>query len=198
MRFKNEIILVIFIALVISVWFFINWRRKKMTIGTKQYTFKNASTAGHIAQLHPSVRKNFADFVEEVESPQNGDLEVYVTSSYRSPEKQHAMFLAKETPTAISLHNFGFAFDINVNGTDVKGNKVALRMKTASSDLDQTDFNDWAKIVAIAKKYNLSWGGKFIGYADRVHFQYLTAKKASEYLAIFNAGKKDKEGFVIV
>lgn len=163
---------------------------KKLKVGIKEYSFKSSFTAGHIQSLHPSVRKNFADFVEEVESPENGNLEVDFTSSYRSPEKQKELFNAGQTPTEISLHNFGFAVDLNVNGTNKAGNKVALRMASPSID--------WQPIVTIAQKHSLTWGGNFTGYADRVHFQYSSAKKASQYLADYNSGQVDENNFVIV
>jgi hypothetical protein len=198
MKKSTATILIISLVVVLIITLLvINYKLKRMKIKDKTYIFKNAFTAGHLEKIHPEAREYFADFITEVESPENGDLEVNITSSYRTPAEQQSLYSSGQTTTAISLHNFGYALDINVNGTDINGKAVALRMKSASEDSDGNDFNDWLKVVNIAAKHNLKWGGKFTGYADRVHFQYAFSKKATEYLAALNAGKVDAQGFVI-
>jgi len=43
----------------------------------------------------------------------------------------------------------------------------------------------------------LEWGGAWKSFKDMPHFQ-LTKGSTSELLAIYNAGKKDTNGYVIV
>lgn len=189
---KNFIIALFGVTFVtFLVWLIIN-HMKKMTLGSKTYNFKNHSTAGYISTLHPYVQSNFANFVEEVESPENGDLEIDFTRTFSTPEEQQKLYDAGETPTKVSLHNFGLAGDINVTGTDKSGNKVNLMMNSPSAK--------WLPIVDIAKKHNLTWGGTFKNtpVPDRVHFQYAFAKKASQYLADYNAGNRTESGYVSV
>ena len=142
--------------------------------------------------LHPSCRADFQNFIDEIESPQNGSLMVTITSAVRSVAKQLALYKAGLSPTEVSLHNFGFAIDINIKGIDKNGNDIELMMDSA--------IEDWLPYVNIAHNHNLTWGGYFTYRpgGDKVHFQWAVAKKATVYLAAFEAKNIDSGGFVIV
>ena len=136
-------------------------------------------------ELHPKYRarfiKFFADLYKEGFTP-------LVTSGYRSIEKQNALHAADPNAAkgGSSLHNFALACDINI-------------MKPKFIGMNTPDA-DWSRVVEIAKKNKLGWGGNLFGssYHDRVHFQpdELKGKKGTELLALVEAGQVDKNGFV--
>lgn len=190
-KYKTEIILFVVFIAIVATFFIIDFLRKRLTLGKKMYIFKNATTAAFIEGLHPTVKTNFADFIEEVESHLNGDLIVTVTSGTRSAAQQ----AAQGNKVKLSLHNFGFAIDINVNGKDDKGAAVALRMASPAKD--------WQFIVDIAKRHGLGWGGKFqsgiyAGKGDNVHFNFTKQRTEGAMMADIRKAAKDVNGFVIV
>lgn len=190
-KYKTEIVLFIVFIAIIATFFIIDFFRKRLTLGKKMYIFKNASTAAFINGLHPTVKNNFADFITEIESHLNGDLIVTITSGTRDSAKQ----AAQGNGVNLSLHNFGFAIDINVNGKDDKGATVALRMASPAKD--------WQFIVNIAKRHGLGWGGKFqsgiyAGKGDNVHFNFTKQRTEAAMMADIRKSGKDSNGFVIV
>lgn len=155
--------------------------------------FKATSTLAFLNGLHPEARNIFSKFISEIESPANGNLRVLITSGTRSFDKQTAMVKGEgNTPTSVSLHNFGFAIDMNITGTDKKGTPINLKMSSPTKD--------WQPYVDIGKKYGLTWGGDFKNTAtpDRVHFSYGGESKAKTYLTLLQKNKVDNNGFVIV
>lgn len=189
----DVIALIVIPFLVIAIILLIQKYRKKLILSTskgmKTYTFKDANTSGVIESLHPLFREPLADFIQEVESPAMGELTVSITSGVRSFEKQKELASDGTSPASVSLHNFGFAADINVNGKDRNGNTVSLRK---SSPL-----KDWQPIVDIGNSKGLINGGTFSNTYDPVHFQYNVGKSAKDLLALYESGKVNN-GYVIV
>lgn len=81
-----------------------------------------------------------------------------------------------------SFHNYGLAIDVVpiVNG--------------------KADWNSklWTKIGDIGKACGFSWGGDWKTFKDLPHFEYPKNTNYKTLLALKNAGKVDKDGYVIL
>lgn len=130
----------------------------------------------HIAQLHPSVRARFIQFIAEVEKL---GYKVVITSSYRSFAEQAVLHAkdAKNAASGSSEHNYGFALDINIQ----KGLSVWKK---------GTDKQRWVDtgIPALALRLGLSWGGYYKSYYDPVHFAVRVDTKKLKQVAIAQQG----------
>jgi hypothetical protein len=154
--------------------------------------YKDSHTRSVVQKLHPRFRNKIAEFFTKMEK-QLG-LSAYATSGYRTIAEQTA--LHNQNPSnakpGYSSHNFGFAIDINVKNKD---GKIFLLKNTPDKQ-----WND-SKVVQLAKDLGLSWGGggAFGNYRDPVHF-YIKPNGLSttDLRAMYNDGKKDKEGYVLV
>lgn len=151
--------------------------------------YRNSVTKAGVNSLHPEFVDDVKDFFSWIEK--NTDWEVIWTSGYRTFEKQAA--LHEENPNNAkageSDHNYGFAFDLNL-----KNKKTGVQLKKASPK------SDWEAtgIIKQAKKMGLSWGGDYKNYYDPVHFAKLDAPIVSEMLAMYEAGRVDSRGYVLV
>ena len=115
-----------------------------------------------MASLHPEAKERFLKFINTVEK---GGYTVFLTSGYRSFQKQKELrdqFEAGKVPAAArpgySYHNYGLAIDLNLIRN---GKRYGLR----------TPREDWIKtgVPEVAKRMGLRWGGDF---KDNVHFDY--------------------------
>jgi hypothetical protein len=154
--------------------------------------YKDAHTRGIVQKLHPKFRNKIAEFFTKIEK-QLG-LSAYATSGYRTFAEQtrlHNQNSANAKP-GYSSHNYGFAIDINVKNKD---GKIFLLKNTPDKQ-----WND-SKVVQLSKDLGLSWGGggAFGNYHDPVHF-YIKPNGLSttDLLAMYNKGKKDPNGYVLV
>lgn len=167
---------------------------KKNKSQTQSYLpFKDSRMNGYVNGLHPKFRPIMSKFINKIESPAYGSLTVLPVSGTRSFAKQAQLASGGgDTHSNVSLHNFGFAMDINIFGKDKHGREI---------DLHQTSpTNDWSEYVNLAKDLGMTWGGTFTNTPtpDRVHFSYGGESNAKNYLALYNEGKKDSKGFVTV
>jgi peptidoglycan L-alanyl-D-glutamate endopeptidase CwlK len=75
-----------------------------------------------------------------------------------------------------SYHNYGLAFDL----------VLIIDGKTASwdtlKDFDNDKVSDWNECVLIAKKYGWEWGGDWVKFPDKPHFQKTFGKSIAELL----------------
>lgn len=90
-------------------------------------------------------------------------------------------------PGGSSLHNYGLAFDfhLQVNGKDVW------------PDNFRADKN-WMLVVGIFKAHGFKWGGDFKSITDAPHFEMSLGHTWRDLLALHNAGKVDKNGYVLI
>jgi len=110
--------------------------------------------------LLPLVERKAKEFLKLCKD--NG-LEVRITEGYRTLARQQELYnQGRTTPGAIvtnakageSLHNWKCAFDVVfVNGGYNRPNK------------------DWQAIGKIGKSIGLEWGGDWVSFQDRPHFQ---------------------------
>jgi hypothetical protein len=142
-----------------------------------------------IEKLHPKFRNMIAELFTRAE--QELGYTLYATSGYRTFAEQVALHNqnSSNARAGFSSHNFGFAIDLNVK----KDGKIIL-LKASSNDA-------WEKsgVVALARKIGIKWVGNFGTYHDPVHF-FLTPNglTTTQLRAMYNAGKVDNSGYVIV
>jgi peptidoglycan L-alanyl-D-glutamate endopeptidase CwlK len=167
---------------------------------------KDQKTLERIQLLHPKLREEALTMYDEIVAALTGTAACRFAYTLRTFAEQDALFAQGRTkPGAIvtkakggqSYHNYGLAIDIvllvdkDKNGT----------FETASWDL-KTDFDgdgksDWQEVVAIFKRYGYEWGGDW-KFVDAPHFQKILGKSIVELQTLHNAGKVDKNGFVLI
>lgn len=167
---------------------------------------KDQKTLERIQLLHPKLREEALTMYDEIVAALTGTAACRFAYTLRTFAEQDALFAQGRTkPGAIvtkakggqSYHNYGLAIDIVLLvDTDKNGT-----FETASWDL-KTDFDgdgksDWQEVVAIFKRYGYEWGGDW-KFNDAPHFQKTFGKSIAELQALHNAGKVDKNGFVLI
>lgn len=156
-------------------------------LSRKSQWVKNDKTRSEVMRLHPAVRRNVADFFDDIER-YSGYVPI-VTSGYRDSGKQAQLYAQnpKNAKPGYSMHEYGFAVDINLT----KDGRVVIHK--------QSPVSAWknAGIVDLAQKRGFKWGGLFAGYYDPVHF-YIEpmGMKSSDLLALAKQGKKDESGYI--
>ena len=142
-----------------------------------------------IEKLHPKFKNMVAELFTRAEKELG--LTLYATSGYRSYAEQvilHNQNSSNALP-GYSSHNFGFAIDLNV-----RKNGKAILLKASSNEA-------WKKsgIVDLAKSIGIDWVGDYGSYHDPVHFFLKPGGLSTTQLrSLYNAGQKDKEGYVLV
>jgi D-alanyl-D-alanine carboxypeptidase len=128
------------------------------------YQRQNEQVLLDIKRVNPESYETFKAFIQHIEA--TTDWEVQIVSGYR--DKAHQAQLKKQNsknaPAGKSKHNMGKAIDINVVQKSLFSSKRLLK----SSSKQQWEASE---ITAIAKLYNLHWGGDFKNYHDPVHFE---------------------------
>jgi peptidoglycan L-alanyl-D-glutamate endopeptidase CwlK len=98
----------------------------------------------------------------------------------------------------LSIHNYGAAVDIVLVVDTNRDGKYETASWDTKTDFDGDGISDWMEVVAIFKKYGWEWGGDWKSFKDLPHFEKTFGKKASDLLALRNAKKVDKEGYVLL
>lgn len=113
----------------------------------------------YISKLHKKAQAKFRKFIDRVE--EETDYNVIITDGYRTfleQQKEHEEEANNPAP-GHSLHDFGFALDINAtNGTSY------LRKSSSKEAWEKTG------IPQIAREMGFIWGGDYKSYHDPVHF----------------------------
>jgi hypothetical protein len=121
----------------------------------------NENQKKHLESLHQRVKPIFERFIKELKKR---GFDVYITSSYRTFEKQAELkkLNSKNASPGLSPHNYGMAIDINVR------DGLTWLRKASSKE-------DWEKsgIPEIARSMGIRWGGDFRTYYDPIHFDVL-------------------------
>lgn len=143
-------------------------------------------------QLHPKIReKALAAYAEAVKVTPVG-VHPFITQTVRSfaeSDKLYAQGRTTKGPIVTkaaagqSYHNYGLALDF-VNQVD----------GVAKWTVD----DNWMKVVAVFKKHGFVWGGDFKSIPDAPHFEMTLGHNWKDLLALHNAGKVDKDGYVLI
>lgn len=145
-----------------------------------------------INKLHPKVRDKFMEaYLEAVKVTPKG-VHPFITEGMRSFERSDELYAQGRTkPGAVvtkakagqSYHNYGLAIDF-VNQVD----------GVAKWTVDA----NWMKVVDVFKKHGFVWGGDFKSIQDFPHIELTLGHSWQELLALHNAGKVDKDGYVLI
>lgn len=155
-----------------------------------------------ISKLHPKIRQRTTEFVNDL-SKQGIKFRLY--SGFRSFEEQAELYGKGRTQQELitagvdakysqpsekrvtnakpgtSFHNYGLAFD----GVEiVNGNAIWETTKQQ-------------QIVDTAKKYGFYWGGNFVSFKDKPHYEDQQFGNINQLLALYNSGKLSN-GYLIV
>tara|TARA_R110000824_G_scaffold284734_1_gene472979 strand:+ start:6955 stop:7530 length:576 start_codon:yes stop_codon:yes gene_type:complete len=153
---KNiTIILVLFLVLSFAIYYYwsnIKTQILKLTISSHNKSF--------IDTLNPQAKLIFVGFINKVNRVT--DYDIYITSSYRTPEEQTALQATEPLAVAAmnSYHQFGMALDLNP--VSKEGGVFVNSSKSIQEWLD-------TGVPQIAEEFGLRWGGYF-NTTDKVHF----------------------------
>lgn len=127
------------------------------------------------------------DFIEAVKA--NG-IDLKITFGFRTFKEQQDLYdqgrtkpgkIVTKAKPGQSFHNYGLAIDV----VPIVNGKADWESK------------HWNKIGEIGQVCGFEWGGGW-KFVDRPHFQYPKNTNYKVLLALVNAGKVDKDGYVIL
>ncbi|WP_214740188.1 MULTISPECIES: M15 family metallopeptidase [unclassified Exiguobacterium] len=130
-----------------------------------------AKTKIEFDQLHPEVVNRGVSFVRLAHSCL--DLEVRLTSGYRSAKEQNALYAqGRSKPGQVvtnakagqSYHNYGLAVDFVI----IHNNKADYDL---NADRNRNDVPDWQELGELGKALGFEWGGDWNSFPDYPHLQ---------------------------
>jgi len=155
------------------------------------------ATEQRIAQLHPNIRQEVTNIINECNRSLTGRAQVRISQGLRTFKEQDDLYaIGRTKPGKIvtnakgsqSIHNYGFAVDI----------VLIIDGMTASwdtaKDWDGDKISDWTECVNIFKKSGWSWGGDWKTFKDLPHFD----KKGFSDWKVLSKLKRDKNNYVII
>lgn len=163
------------------------FKKSNMSIEEIEKTW-DSKTDAKILTLHPLLRAKAAKFVNQVEKKLGKRIKI--TDGFRTFAEQNKLYAKGRTTAGTkvtnakggqSYHNYGLAFDCYFTKNGVVDFSKPINKEVA----------------AIGQELGLEWGGGWKSLKDYPHFQ-LTKGTVSQLLALYNAGKKDSSGYVIV
>lgn len=167
---------------------------------------KDQKTLERIQLLHPKLREEALTMYDEIVAALTGTAACRFAYTLRTFAEQDALFAQGRTkPGAIvtkakggqSYHNYGLAIDIVLLVDKDKNGTFETASWDLKSDFDGDGKSDWQEVVAIFKRYGYEWGGDW-KFVDAPHFQKTLGKSIAELQTLHNAGKVDKNGFVLI
>lgn len=150
-----------------------------------------------IQLLHPLVRKEMVNIVNECNSVLKKHSQVRLTQTLRTFAEQNALYSQGRTTPGKkvtnakggeSIHNYGFAVDIVLI---IDGKVASWDVK---KDWDEDGVADWDECVKIFAKYGWSWGGNWSSFKDMPHFD----KIGYNNWRILKNKPKDSKGYIII
>lgn len=122
-------------------------------------------------RLHPLVANRGESFIRLAHSCL--DLEVRLTSGYRSAKEQNALYAqGRSEPGRVvtnakagqSYHNYGLAVDFVI----IHNNKTDYDL---NADRNRNDIPDWQELGELGKALGFEWGGDWNSFPDYPHLQ---------------------------
>ena len=130
------------------------------------------SDSRSLDDLHPQVRIMARQLIEQAKCV---GIPLTVTFTLRSFETQAILYAQGRTApgrvvtnarAGYSYHNYGLALDV------VPTSLLALPKWGDTADCQGHTNNLWSKVGAIGKEIGFRWGGDFIRFKDRPHFEW--------------------------
>lgn len=166
-------------------------------------------TLDRIATLHPKLRKEVEDiYLNEIIPALSGRATCRFAFTLRTFAEQDALYaqgrtklydakgnkLGKVTQakSGQSIHNYGLAIDILLI---LDGSSASW---DTAKDFDKDGKSDWIEVINIFKSHGWSWGGDWKSFKDYPHVEKSFGLTWKQLLAMKNAGKVDKDGYVLI
>jgi len=146
-------------------------------------------SAKNVATLHTKVQQLFKNWIAECQilAKAHG-YEYKAISGNRTWEEQAKIYAQGRTSPGkivtnakpgFSNHNYGIAVDMGV----FRDGKYLDGFKPSEAEAFHR------KAAAIAKKYNIEWGGSWKTFKDYPHFEYKTGKTLAQLRQLVTEGK---------
>lgn len=126
----------------------------------------DAVTSGRINLLHPAIREEVRQCVEQANKLLTGNSQMRIVQGLRTFEEQDALYKKRPKVTNAkggqSYHNYGLAIDfcLIVNGKEVSWD--------TTKDFDSDGNADWMEVVKVFEAKGYHWGKAF---NDLPHFE---------------------------
>lgn len=149
-------------------------------------------TTQRISVLHPTVREEMTNIINECNSLLTGRSQVRISQGLRTFAEQDALFAKRPKVTNAkggqSVHNYGFAVDIVLI---IDGKEASWDIK---KDWDNDKISDWDECVKVFAKHGWSWGGSWISFKDFPHFE----KIGFNNWRVLSQKKRDSNNYIII
>ena len=120
-----------------------------------------------IGKAHPSIREELTKQYIECNNRLPHGVRLRFSWVFRTHEEQNKLYNQRPKVTNAkggqSIHNYGLAFDIVIL-YDLDGNGT---FETASWEEDKY----WNRVVTYFKQKGYEWGGDWLNFKDKPHFQ---------------------------
>lgn len=145
--------------------------------------------------LHPTVRQQVINSIEEVEKGFPVWMAVRVVEATRSIEYQNELYAQGRTkPGKIvtnakggqSYHNYGLAIDFAILVDANRDGKYDTLSWDTGADMDKDQNKDWLEVAKVFKAAGFEWGGDFQSIKDYPHFQRSFGYSVQQLLTKYN------------
>jgi peptidoglycan L-alanyl-D-glutamate endopeptidase CwlK len=159
----------------------------------------DAKTMERIALMHPKLREESRDIYFEISAALTSKTFCRFSHTLRTFAEQDAIYAQGRTTkgpivsmakAGLSPHNYGLAIDIVL----IDGKNAIWDVK---KDFDGDGKADWMEVVTIFKQYGWTWGGDW-KFRDAPHFEKTFGYSTRSLLSMYNAGKVDKNNYVLI
>lgn len=147
-----------------------------------------------LMELHPMVRfKALSAYREAVKITPVG-IHPFITEGLRSFKRSDELYdqgrtkpgkIVTNARAGQSMHNYGLAFDFVIQ-------------ILPSGKLNWKVDKNWMKVVEVFKRHGFSWGGDWRSLKDYPHFEMNFGKSWQQLFQLYNTGKTDSAGYVIL
>lgn len=147
---------------------------------------KDTYTEKRVAQLHPKVKEDFINFINDAEAALG--ITIRITQGLRPFAEQAALYAQGRT---VFVDSKGRKLGIVTNAKPGQSfHQYGLAVDLAIMVDGKVDWNfDYSKLKPFAAKYGISWGGDWKSFKDRPHFEKGLGHTWRTLLAKYN--KKD-------
>lgn len=157
---------------------------------------KDKYTKERILLLHPKAISVFQSFINAVETELF--ITLRITNGFRSFEEQERFY--NQPTDGIDNDKDGKIDEADECITKAKAGRsyhqYGLAIDIVPIINDKIDYSyDYSKIAKIAKRYNIVWGGDFVHFKDKPHFELSFGHSTKELLDLYYKGNL-KNGYV--